>query len=276
MSFPSLILDPRSPPIRYNAGVVHAFLDQPYACPDGIPLCFDLFRPDTEDPVPLVLCVHGGGWITGDKTDMRPEASWLVEHGYAAACPAYRLAPLHPYPAAVIDVHACVGHLNTQAEKYGLLPDRVAAWGISAGGHLASMLGAHVPGRPDGRPAVQAVVDVCGLADLTRPREQHHEVSFGFLDQFLGVTYEGNEALFAEASPVHAVRADAPPFLIFHGDADDIVTVEQSDALASRLQALGVPVRYHRLPGERHALSDEAWTLARGHILAFLDETLHP
>lgn len=255
---------------------MHASLDQPYACPDGIPLCFDLFRPDTEEAVPLVVCVHGGGWITGDKSDMRPEASWLVANGYAAACPSYRLAPLHPYPAAVQDVHACVGHLRAEALRYGILPERIAAWGISAGGHLASMLGAPPPAEPDAQAPVQAVIDVCGLADLTRPREQHHEVSFGFLDQFLGVSYEGHEALFVEASPVHAIRAGAPPFLIFHGEDDDVVAVEQSDALSARLQALAVPVQYHRLPGERHTLSDEAWTLARGHILAFLSETLHP
>lgn len=256
---------------------MHAFLDQTYACPDGIPLAFDLFRPDVEGPVPLVVCVHGGGWITGDKTDMRPEAAWLVENGFAAACPSYRLAPLHPYPAAVEDVHAFVAYVRANAEQYGVHAEKIGAWGISAGGHLASMLGAPAPSSAEGgRPSVQAVVDVCGLADLTYPHERHHEVSWGFLDQFMGVPFEGSEDRFKSASPVHAVTAGAPPFLIFHGDADDVVAVEQSDAFAERLRSLGVPVKYHRLAGELHALSDPAWTLAREEILSFLNESLTP
>lgn len=252
---------------------MQVLLDQVYASPDGIPLHVDLFRPNQDAPAPVVVCVHGGGWISGDRTDMRPEAQWLAQNGLAAACPSYRLAPLHPAPAAIHDVRACVDYLRVHAGRLGIRGDRLGAWGISAGGHLASMLGA-VNGSAF--EPVQAVVDMCGLTDLTRPREQHHEVSWGFLDQFMAVPFEGNESLFEDASPLHCVQPGAPPFLIFHGVEDDVVAVAQSDALAKRLQEVGTDVEYHRLEGEKHALSDAAQSSARATVLRFLKEKLHP
>lgn len=250
---------------------MQVLLDHVYASPDGVPLHVDLFRPDRGEASPVVICIHGGGWISGERTDMRPEARWLVQNGFAAACPSYRLAPLHPSPAAIDDVRSCVDHLRGHAPELGIRADRIAAWGISAGGHLAAMLGT-VNGS--GFEPVQCVIDVCGLTDLTRPREQHHEISWSFLDQFMAVPYEGNESRYEQASPLHCVQPDPPPFLILHGVDDDVVAVSQSDALARRLEQAGAQVEYHRLEGEMHALSEAAQNTSRGRILRFLNEQL--
>lgn len=252
---------------------MQVLLDHIYASPEGIPLHVDLFRPDRDEPAPIVLCIHGGGWISGERTDMRPEAQWLAQNGFAAACPSYRLAPLHPAPAAIEDVRACVDHLRKEAPRLGFRGDRIGAWGVSAGGHLAAMLGV-VNGS--GFAPVQAVVDVCGLTDLTRPREQHHEISWSFLDQFMAVPYEGNESRFEEASPLHCVQPNPPPFLIFHGVDDDVVAIAQSDAFARKLGEAGAEVEYHRLDGELHAFTEAAQTAARGQILRFFSEKLIP
>jgi acetyl esterase/lipase len=250
-----------------------------YASPTGLPLRYDFFRPQTEETVPLVVCIHGGGWISGDPSDMYEIAQILVLNGFAAACPQYRLAPLHPYPAAVEDTQTFVRFARAQAEEWNVDPNRFASLGISAGGHLALMLGLTNPVAPadwprESRSQVNAVVDICGIADVTAPRETHFDISRSFLDQFMAVPYEGNEDRFREASPLYHVTPDDPPMLVVHGEDDDVVPVAQSDALVEKLRNAGVEVEYHRLPGERHAFSFESYTQITQWILTFLKDKL--
>ena len=117
-----------------------AALNQVYSSPGGVPLHFDLFRPDSREPLPAIVCIHGGGWISGEKEGMHDVALRLAENGFIAACPDYRLAPLHPFPAAVQDVQRCVRSLRARADTYGILPHTVGAVGNSAGGHLRATL----------------------------------------------------------------------------------------------------------------------------------------
>jgi len=231
-----------SNPVYTNPVIVRP--DQVYAEPDGLSLRFDLFRKQTSEVLPLVICIHGGGWISGSKEDVREVALLLASTGYAVACPNYRLAPLHPFPAAVDDIHAFVKAAKLNAAEWGIDPKRIAAFGHSAGGHLACMAGL------SGEERVEAVIATSGITDLTAPREQHFSVSWSFLEQFMGVPYEGNEERYKDASPVSHVRRGAPPFLIVHGEMDDIVPVSQSEALASKLAECGVRHLFHRLPAK--------------------------
>lgn len=228
-----------------------AHLEQTYGQAGGLDLRFDFFRPDTDEVLPLVVCLHGGGWISGCKEDARPVAVSLAADGFAAACPSYRLAPLHPYPCAVEDVRAFVAFARANAGDWGIEPHKFGAVGNSAGGHLAAMLGLST--NPDEQ--VNAVVDICGLTDLTRPAEQHFSIAWGFLEQFMGGPYEGNEAKWQDASPLFQVRKGLPPFYVIHGTDDDVVPIAQSDAFVASLKRLGTEVEYFRVQGEDHGFN---------------------
>lgn len=242
--------------------------DQTYAVADGVDLRFDLFRPDSDDVLPLVVVLHGGGWISGSKEDSRDLAISLAHQGFAAACPGYRLAPLHPYPAAVEDVREFVGFTRHQAADWGIDPNRIAVLGNSAGGHLAAMAG--VSGEPSQR--ANAVVDLCGIADLTRPREQHFMIAWGFLEQFMGVPYDGHEATYQAASPLWQLQSGLPPFYVVHGEADDVVPVQQSDTFVAALRRLEVRVEYLRIPGEDHSFSRGSFPMIERGYVSFLRE----
>src|SRR5688500_5376401 len=210
---------------------------------------------------------------------MHEVAQVFVQSGFAAACPQYRLAPLHPYPASIEDVQEFVRFARSQAGPWKIDPDKVASFGISAGGHLALMLGFTNPIAPEGWPRdarsqVNAVVDICGITDLTAPRERHFEISHSFLEQFMALPYDGNEEAYRQASPINHVSPDDPPTLIVHGVDDDVVPVAQSDALVGALQQAGVDVEYHRLPGELHAFSFESYMKITEWTVAFLKDKL--
>lgn len=243
-----------------------ALIDQVYTEADGLPLRFDFFRPNSTDMLPLVVVLHGGGWISGSKEDSRDLAIGLAHHGFAAACPSYRLAPLHPYPAAIDDVRTFVSFARSEATEWNIDPNRVASLGNSAGGHLAAMCGV----TEDDAQRVNAVVDLCGIADVTRPREQHFPIAWGFLEQFMGLAYEGNEAIYQAASPLWQLRENLPPFYVVHGEADDVVPVQQSDTFVAALRKLGVPVEYLRVPGEDHSFSYGSFPMIERGYVSFL------
>lgn len=248
-------------------GTMIVLPNQVYAEPGGLPLTYDLIRPETG-VLPLVVFIHGGGWISGDKTMYRDEAVWLAERGYACACISYRLAPLHPYPAAVEDVQAFVRHARATAEDLQIDPSRIASFGNSAGGHLASMLGVLLAER------VNAVVDISGIADLSDPTDAHLPIAMAFLEQFMGCPFAGNEALWGEASPIKHVDEHACPFLIMHGDADDVVPFAQSEAFSAALAKAGVLQELVRMSGEGHSFTWEAWSQMRTTYVSFLGQVL--
>jgi hypothetical protein len=160
------------PPTSLPASQVEVLEGIPFAQPEGTTLRLDLARPrDGDGPYPAVVILFGGGWISGSRTGMRERIEYLASHGYVAVAPDYRLAPQHPFPAAVADARECVRWLRRHADEYDVDPDRIGAVGYSAGGHLACMLGLASDAdrfgpddlAPDGTSArVQAVVNYFG------------------------------------------------------------------------------------------------------------------
>lgn len=237
-----------------------------FASPDGVDLRLDLFLPDAELPAPVVLCIHGGGWISGDKSDCHIVAQEFVRRGFAAACPDYRLAPLYTYPAAVEDVRAAVRLLRQHGQELGVDAERVAAFGNSAGGHLSAFLAL----SGDAAERADAAVNVSGLTDLTNPSEQHPEIAWDFLQQFLGVPYAGNEERWIEASPLHNIHPEASPVANIHGTLDEVVNPSQSVRFHEALRKAGVASELLLLPGEGHSFTPDGFN----QVMDFADEFL--
>ncbi len=240
----------------------------------GGPLAFDLIAPD--DRAPLVILIHGGGWISGEKESWREEAAWYANNGFATACITYRLAPLYPFPAAVADCQSFLRHIKANADQYKIDPDNIAVLGNSAGGHLATMMGLCKKGFDVEEPAesLNAVVNICGITDLTNPQDQHFDISLSFLEQFMGGSFAENPEGYSDASPVNYVTAEAPPMLIIHGDKDDVVPCGQSLELHEKLKTAGSEAHIVVLHGEGHSFTLPAWEQIRERSLEFFTEHL--
>ena len=208
--------------------------DIEYSRPGGVALTFDAWIPAGPGPHAAVIIVHGGGWENGTKYSYVPPLfPPLSNAGFAWFTIDYRLAPQHPYPAAVDDVRAAVRWVKAHAAEYNVDPARLALMGESAGGHLVALVGAR--NEPD--TAVAAVVPFYGLHDfepiadnITRNRAQ-----------FLAIA-EMNDAARArirEASPMNYVRKGLPPFLMIHGTRDAAVPYDQSVMMCARLRLTG-------------------------------------
>jgi len=240
---PSVPLDPT------QLGTVKR--DVSYCTGGGADLKMDLYFPKQAGDTfaPTVVYVHGGGWSAGDKTGGEgiidiPE---LVTRGYLVASVNYRLAPQYPFPAQIEDVKCAVRFLRANAKTYHLDPDRIGAMGGGAGGHLVSLLGLAdetagfegAGGYDEEGSDVQAVVDMFGPVDLTA--SDFTGPHMPLLQQVFGAT-SPQDPVLEDASPVTYITKDAPPFLILHGDQDQVVPLSQSQEFYDKLKAAGAPV----------------------------------
>ena len=207
----------------------------------------------------MILGLPGGGWRWVPRNALGDTLSSFTKYGYAVAVADYSFASSTPgtriWPPNFEDVQQAVRFLRSHADKYQLNPDKIAAWGESAGAHLALLLGTFPDGPvPLNSPApnvaadpnnpnsarVQAVVDFYGPTDLAR---LYNEGSRGnqFIGTFLGGTPSQFPGRYAAASPITYVSHDDPPMLMFQGTADPTVLQDQSISFAAALKAAGVP-----------------------------------
>jgi acetyl esterase/lipase len=189
----------------------------------------------------------------------------LVAAGFAVASVDYRLSAEAVFPAQPHDVTAAARWLATRADELGVVTGRIVAWGESAGGHLAALLGL-TAGRPElaevtggDAPPVAGVVDWYGPSDLTTIRAQARPDAIARSDEpdsreslLLGAPLAEAPDLARRASPVTYVHAGAPPFHLAHGADDRFVPAEQSRELAAALEVNGVPVELSLVPGADH------------------------
>ncbi|MEO8357217.1 MAG: alpha/beta hydrolase [Chloroflexota bacterium] len=193
----------------------------------------DIYFPTSGGPWPVLVYVHGGSWMHGDKSEAAMFAHGMTSQGYLVASINYRLYPAGTYPAMIQDVKCAIRSLRANSDQYNLDPNRIGAVGVSAGGHLVSLLGTSDPGiwdvgeYPDQSSRVQAVISMAGVMDLTRSFptadiEAMQHIGFG-------------EDNIVEASPITHVTEDDPPFLLIHGDMDTVVPVEQSQLMFDSL-----------------------------------------
>lgn len=218
--------------------------DITYCVADGVELKMDVYYPQTmSKPAPAAVYVHGGSWSSGDKSDGNGmvDVPELLSRGYLAVSIDYRLAPKWKFPAQIQDVKCAIRFLRANAARFNLDPGRIGAWGHSAGGHLVALLGTTGPGDglegssgyADQSSRVQAVVDMCGRADLHGISADKAASAFGAAD--------GSINVLVGASPINFVSTGDSPFLIIHGDKDTVVPLHLSQAFYERLEASGVP-----------------------------------
>jgi acetyl esterase/lipase len=213
-------------------------------------------------PRPGVVVIHGGGWVEGDKSSFASKKHGvpgnieeLAEAGFVAAAINYRLSGEAPFPAALEDCKCALRWLRAHAKDYDLDPDHIGAYGNSAGGHLALLVGltdkdTELKGAGpyrDQSSAVQAVVSDSGPVDLVYQVEQSRLKEV--VSKFLGGLPEGDRvALYKKASPEYQIGKRSPPVLLIYGAADDQVPVESADRFVAALDKAGVKdVTYHRL-----------------------------
>ena len=198
----------------------------------------DLYIPKHDGPLPLVIWVHGGGWEAGSKNGAGPSLD-LLGKGYAVAAINYRLSKQAVFPAQIDDCREAVRWLRAHAKERGLDPDHFGAWGASAGGHLVALLGtADESAFADAGPkkfscGVQAVCDWFGPTDflhwgtitVNNPLARRPSA----ISRLFGGTVPEKQTLAKKASPVCYVGKTSAPFLIFHGDKDPLVPLQQSE-----------------------------------------------
>lgn len=260
-------------------------------------LLLDLMVPaGAASPRPLVIWIHGGGWRTGSRAPMPARITDLCARGYAVAAIDYRFSNVAVWPAQIQDVRGAVRWLRANASTYDLDPDRFAAWGDSAGGHLASILGTaggvpsitvgsvtvDLEGSAGGSSGVssrvQAVVDWYGATDFLQmhfyPTSMNHDSATSDESRLLGGPIQANPERSATANPITYVTADDPPFLVMHGTVDKTNPFNQSELLVDALDASGVPVSFVPVQNAGHGGSAFNLSSVLQTVYAFFDATI--
>jgi len=252
----------------------------PYAERETGEMKLDLYLPDRENP-PLVVYVHGGGWIAATRSNIPDPEQYAAEWGCAIASVSYRLqeapdgaaveemydpsnpTPRGSFPDHFVDVKAAIRWLRAHAGEYGYDADQIATWGASAGGHLALLasvvddvtdLGDAFADEiekavaPDEPGAVQAVVSWYGAADFTLTEEDAE----GIVPLLMGGARSEHPDRYAQASPVTHVTPESPPALLMHGREDEVVDVAHSHRFFDALEAAGVAGVFYELRDLNH------------------------
>ncbi|WP_372813009.1 alpha/beta hydrolase fold domain-containing protein [Paenibacillus sp.] len=262
----------------------------------NFPLHMDILKPGSQELLPAVVFVPGGGFMSANKDSSLQQRMTMAESGYVVASIEYRVTPRSTFPSPLEDVKSAIRYLRANAAKYGIDPDRIAVMGNSAGGYLAAFSGTtnevaefdkgdylHLSSN------VQAVIDLYGLSDLTK-------VGYGFSKEVEAVhdspsapegmwvngpavfgpggSIHSNPEKAAKANPITYITKDAPPFLIMHGDKDTLVSPNQTEILHEALVSQGVDSTYYVVQGAGHGGPQWVQTEITDILIAFLDKHL--
>jgi acetyl esterase/lipase len=204
-------------------------------------LLADLYRPPEPNGCGVLL-VHGGAWYQGDRAQLRGYGILLGRIGYTCLACEYRLAPGAQWPAQIDDVNTALSFFHAQAASLGIDPTKIAVSGNSAGGHLALMAAAQRVAPIAAVVAFYAPTDM--VAGKARGGAAIMEVLFGA---------DSSEAVLASASPLTFADGSFPPAMLITGNADELVSWDDSDDMYHRLRAAGAKAELHVFEGLPHA-----------------------
>ncbi len=256
----------------------------------------DVYLPEGDGPFPVILSIHGGAFKGGDKRDgqLTPMLEGL-KRGYAVVSINYRLSPEAIFPAQLYDVKAAVRWIRANAKQYKFNQDKIAAWGGSAGGTLAALVGTSgnvkeledlTLGNPSQSSCVQAVVDWFGPTDFLKMDEQLkeskvknpqiHSVPDSPESELIGKNLADAPELVKAVNPETYITPDDPPFLIQHGLIDHLVPYQGSVNLASKLSTIIGKQKVTLELFENNGHGGPAFTTAQNiyKVFAFLDQYL--
>lgn len=221
--------------------------------------------------MPVLVWIHGGGFVGGAKADGYKHLMRFAKRGYLCASINYRFAYEKHFPGQLEDCKCAIRFLRAHAKQYNLDADHIGVWGASAGGNLVAMLGTTggvkefegTGGWEKFSSRVQAVVDYYGMTDFNAINElvKQGKATQRFMDRsgkdsvshLLGVEkWWENPELCRKASPTTYVSKDDPPFYIFHGDLDPLTNHEQGELLNERLRKAGVESDFYLVVGGKH------------------------
>lgn len=260
--FPAIHLAP-SPALSE----VSSTLDIPYGHTGERSLTLDFFSLAEEqaNPRPVIFMIHGGGWMSGDKSMLHPLATALAQAGYQACVIEYRLSPESQYPAALEDIVVAMQWVIAHADTLAVDTSRLVLLGCSSGAQVATLLGVADLWEA---PRVQAIVNLDGVLAFHHPESQEGAAAA----QWLGGTYETVPDRWEEASPLHHADQNDPPILFinsqyprFHAGRDDMMAKLQNDQ-----------VEVHEWPDSPHTfwLFDPWFTPTVAYIDVFLRRVL--
>jgi acetyl esterase/lipase len=248
---------------RHAPPDVVALTDERYG--DEPDMLLDVFRPAaTSGPLPLLLWVHGGGWVGGAKDELAGYFKLVASHGYVVVGPRYSLAPEHRYPTPLRQMMQALGHLQANTGRLQIDPDRIAIGGDSAGAQIAAQLGALVttPGYAAAvgvAPTITAaqlrgLVLACGPYDLGLTRQASTPAGRRFTKAvfwaYSGTRRYLDDPAFATWSVADHVTRAFPPTLVTVGNADPLRP--HSELLVARLRAQGVEPETLFFPDDHH------------------------
>lgn len=243
----------------HDKPLVETRKDVTYATVDQTDLQLDLYLPTgISQPVPAIVVIHGGAWMSGNRQDMASLSEQLATHGFVTASISYRLAPKHRFPAQIEDAKAAVRYLRANAKELLIDPRQIGAIGSSAGGHLSMMLGAMDSGdgmegdggNLDHPSKVQCVVNFVGPVNL--PRESYTPLQMQILKAWLGADPKEKQNELKLASPFTYFNKGDAPLLCFFGTKDPLVTHDQALVVADALTQAEIPGRVELLLGAGH------------------------
>ena len=248
----------------------------------------DLYVPEKgAGPFPMVVWIHGGGWIAGDKNDCPPLNLGYCQRGYATASLSYRFSNVAPFPAQIEDCKAAIRWLKAHAKEYNLDPNHIGVWGGSAGGHLVCLLG--VTGKTkkfdvgenlDQTSEIHAVCNFFGPTEFLTgldgfdPNTDLTKALVGMYTSLLGGPMSEKTELAKEASPITYADANAAPFMHVHGTIDLLVPVAQAEILHDKLRAADAQSRLFILPQASHGGEDFLAPKLLEEIRLFFDKNL--
>ena len=246
----------------------------------------DIYLPaNAKEKVPVLFFIHGGGWLSNDKyadmNYMKETVKEVVENGFALVSIDYRFSTEALFPAQIQDCNKAISYIYDNADKYGIDNDKFAVMGFSAGGHLACMVGLSKNNniddffseRTNRNFNINAVVDFYGPTELILFPGGNDEKSPEAI--LIGATTVERPDLAKFASPNTYVDKNDPPFLIIHGEKDNLVDVKHSQVLRSWLTINDIPNELIIVEGAPHFGPMFDADFIRAKVISFLKEHLH-